>query len=61
MIITYSTQYLLLTGPHDRVRIKWDSKAGNGSGTTECEAWQLQHHIDLLESTGHQINGVDRA
>lgn len=44
--------------PHTIVSIKWS--VGEASGSTECEAWRGQHEIELLESAGYTITGVER-
>lgn len=44
--------------PHDMVSIKWE--VDNASGSTECEAWRVQHEIEMLEKAGYQIIAIER-
>lgn len=58
MKIVIDAQSLGVRSPYDEVCIRWE---GDGqSGSTELEAWAVQHELDELQAAGYTIIGIER-
>lgn len=55
-VVYVDCQRIGIRSPRDVVSIGWE--VDGGSGSTDCEAWRVQHEMDKLTAAGYRLVSV---